>query len=74
VSGVALQGLGFVHLGLPRQDRGDDEVGEDREGHHRDADPEAVDAVLAIFRSDGFSDAAVIGRIDGATPPRVTVR
>ena len=35
--------------------------------------PEAVDAVLAVFRTEGFADAAVIGSI-AAGPPRIVVR
>jgi selenide,water dikinase len=35
--------------------------------------PEAVDAVLAVFRTEGFADAAVIGNIE-AGPPRIAVR
>jgi selenide,water dikinase len=35
--------------------------------------PDAVDAVLAIFRAEGFAQAAVIGEISAGTP-RVTVR
>jgi selenide, water dikinase len=36
-------------------------------------DPASVDDVLAVFKNDGFADAAVIGEVtDGA--PRVTVR
>jgi selenide,water dikinase len=35
--------------------------------------PEAVDAVLAVFRSEGFDDAAVIGNV-AAGPPRIVVR
>jgi selenide, water dikinase len=34
--------------------------------------PDAVDAVLAIFRDDGFGDAAVIGAM-AAGEPLVTV-
>jgi selenide,water dikinase len=34
---------------------------------------EAVDAVLAVFRTEGFTDAAVIGSI-AAGPPRIVVR
>ena len=43
VGGVALQRRRFVRLRLAREDGGDAEVGEDREGHHGDADPEPVD-------------------------------
>ena len=34
--------------------------------------PEAVDGVLAVFRAEGFADAAVVGRVD-AGPARVVV-
>jgi selenide,water dikinase len=35
--------------------------------------PDAVDAVLEIFRTEGFADAAVIGSL-AAGPPRIVVR
>ena len=35
--------------------------------------PDAVDAVLAVFRAEGFADAATIGSI-AAGPPRIVVR
>jgi len=35
--------------------------------------PDAVDAVLAIFRDEGFAEAATVGRIT-AGPPRILVR
>ena len=35
--------------------------------------PDAVDDVLAVFRTEGFADAAVIGSI-AAGPPRIVVR
>ena len=40
---VALQRRRVVRPRLPREDRRDGEVGEHREAHHRDADPERVD-------------------------------
>jgi selenide,water dikinase len=35
--------------------------------------PDAADAVLAVFRAEGFADAAMIGNV-AAGPPRVAVR
>ena len=35
--------------------------------------PEAVDAVLGVFQTEGFTDAAVIGGL-AAGPPRIVVR
>ena len=35
--------------------------------------PDALDAVLAVFRDEGFADAATVGNIT-AGPPRIVVR